>query len=61
MDCEMVGVGQQRLSVLARVSIVNSKNETIFDTYVKVEEKVTDYRTEVSGIRAEHITSPYCF
>lgn len=52
IDCEMVGVGPKgRDSVLARVSIVNHFGHCIFDKYVKPEEKVTDYRTAVSGIR----------
>lgn len=58
LDCEMVGVGPEGLdSALARVSIINWNNEIVLDTYVKVEEEVTDYRTFVSGIRPEHIQS----
>jgi DNA polymerase III epsilon subunit-like protein len=57
LDCEMVGVGPMKVSVLARVSIVNSKGNCIFDSYVKVEEPVTDYRTAVSGIRPEDLQS----
>jgi len=58
LDCEMVGVGPEGLdSALARVSIINWDNEIVLDTYVKVEETVTDYRTFVSGIRPEHIES----
>jgi len=57
MDCEMVGVGPQKRSVLARVSIVNFDGDTLFDTFVKVEEKVTDYRTFVSGIRPADLES----
>ena len=56
MDCEMVGVGQGGLrSVLARCSIVNYYGEVLFNKYVKPPEKITDYRTHVSGIRPEHI------
>jgi DNA polymerase III epsilon subunit-like protein len=58
LDAEMVGVGRGGLiSVLARVSIVNSKNEIIFHTYVKAEQPVTDYRSFVSGIKPEQIES----
>lgn len=57
MDCEMVGVGPTNVSVLARVSIVNFKGDCIFDTFVRVEEKVTDYRTAVSGIRPDDLAS----
>ncbi|XP_067868145.1 RNA exonuclease 4 isoform X2 [Heterodontus francisci] len=52
MDCEMVGVGPDKVdSILARVSIVNQFGKCIYDKYVKPTEKVTDYRTWVSGIR----------
>lgn len=58
LDCEMVGVGEGGLqSALARVSIVDYNNAVLFDTYVKVNEPVTDYRTFVSGIRQEHLQS----
>jgi RNA exonuclease 4 len=58
LDCEMVGVGPANLSVLARVSIVDHHGEKLFDTFVKVEEKVTDYRTAFSGIRSPDLKSP---
>ncbi|GFY75480.1 RNA exonuclease 4 [Trichonephila inaurata madagascariensis] len=52
LDCEMVGVGPRGCdSILARVSIVNAYGECIYDTFVKPKEKVTDYRTFVSGVR----------
>lgn len=53
----MVGVGRNNTSVLARVSIVDFWGKEIFDTFVKVEEKITDYRTEVSGIKPEDLVS----
>ncbi|EDV29534.1 uncharacterized protein TRIADDRAFT_19790, partial [Trichoplax adhaerens] len=56
LDCEMVGIGYDgKESALARVSIVNSYGETIYDKYVKPIEKVTDYRTPVSGIIADNL------
>ncbi|XP_074916782.1 RNA exonuclease 4 isoform X2 [Chelonoidis abingdonii] len=56
MDCEMVGVGPEgEDSILARVSIVNQFGKCIYDKYVKPTEKVTDYRTAVSGIRPKDI------
>jgi len=52
MDCEMVGVGDDgRDSILARVSIVNQYGRCIYDKFVKPTERVTDYRTKVSGVR----------
>ena len=56
IDCEMVGVGYKgEESVLARVSLVNHFGHCIYDKYVKPREKVTDYRTAVSGIRPQDI------
>ncbi|XP_019938708.1 RNA exonuclease 4 [Paralichthys olivaceus] len=56
IDCEMVGVGPNgEDSILARVSLVNHFGKCIYDKYVKPTEKVTDYRTAVSGIRPQDI------
>ena len=56
MDCEMVGVGPcGRYSALARVSIVNWDGEVLLDEYVQPGQPVTDYRTAVSGITAQHV------
>ncbi|XP_074645528.1 uncharacterized protein LOC141901881 [Tubulanus polymorphus] len=56
IDCEMVGVGEKgRESNLARVSIVNQYGQCIYDTFVKSIENVTDYRTWVSGVRAQDL------
>jgi RNA exonuclease 4 len=58
LDCEMVGIGPEGLdSALARVSIVNWDNEVVLDTYVRVDQPVTDYRTFVSGVTKENIQS----
>lgn len=51
IDCEMVGVGPGgHESSLARVSIVDFHGNQIYDSYVKQRERVTDWRTPVSGI-----------
>lgn len=51
IDCEMVGLGTDgKEDALARVSIVDERLRCILDTYVTVNETVTDYRTFVSGI-----------
>ena len=56
LDAEMVGIGPSGFtSRLARVSLVNYDGEVVYDTYVKVQEKVTDYRTFVSGITPQHL------
>lgn len=52
----MVGIGPEGLdSAVARVTICNWAEEVILDTFVKVPVEVTDYRTFVSGIEAEHL------
>ncbi|KAK7486713.1 hypothetical protein BaRGS_00021997 [Batillaria attramentaria] len=52
MDCEMVGVGKDgEESVLARVSLVNQHGHCVYDKFVRPREKVTDFRTHVSGVR----------
>ncbi|KAF4447722.1 RNA exonuclease 4 [Fusarium austroafricanum] len=51
IDCEMVGVGPGgHESALARVSIVDFHGVQIYDSYVKPKERVTNWRTAVSGI-----------
>ena len=56
IDCEMVGVGPNgKRSALARVSIVDWNLDLVFDTYVQVMDRVTDYRTHVSGIRKKDL------
>ncbi|KAI7844376.1 hypothetical protein COHA_002174 [Chlorella ohadii] len=56
IDCEMVGVGPGgEQSALARVCIVNSAGNVLLDRYVRPKEKVTDFRTKVSGIRPSNL------
>jgi len=58
MDCEMVGVGRDGTdSVLARVSIVNHFGHPVYDKFVSPREKVTDYRTAVSGVRPSDLVN----
>jgi RNA exonuclease 4 len=58
IDCEMVGVGPDGVdSALARVSLVNFNGAVLLDCYVKPQEKITDYRTHVSGIEPHHLES----
>ena len=48
----MVGVGPNGSeSSLARVSLVNYHGAVILDEFVRQRERVTDYRTFVSGVR----------
>ncbi|KAE8211120.1 hypothetical protein CF327_g5077 [Tilletia walkeri] len=62
IDCEMVGVGPNGSeSVLARVSLVNWHGYTLYDTFVAPAEKVTDYRTWVSGVRPRDLANAPSF
>ncbi|KAK9766926.1 3'-5' exonuclease, variant 3 [Basidiobolus ranarum] len=62
MDCEMVGVGEEGVeSALARVSIVNFYGHVLLDRYVKPQERVTDFRTHVSGITPYHLKEAHEF
>ncbi|XP_051004711.1 interferon-stimulated gene 20 kDa protein [Acomys russatus] len=55
LDCEMVGLGSQRMSGLARCSIVNYYGTVLYDKYIRPEGEITDYRTRVSGIVPQHM------
>ncbi|XP_065884997.1 interferon-stimulated gene 20 kDa protein-like [Dysidea avara] len=55
LDCEMVGVGDKKSSALARCTIVNYNGEVIYNSYIKPNQCVTDYRTPWSGIRPWHL------
>jgi len=62
IDCEMVGVGPEgEESALARVSLVNYNGAVLMDEYVKPMERVTDFRTAVSGITPKHLVSAISF
>lgn len=58
----MVGVGPEGVqSALARVSIVNFHGVAILDLYVRPMERVTDFRTAVSGITPRHLANAVDF
>ncbi|CAO3683323.1 unnamed protein product [Umbelopsis vinacea] len=62
IDCEMVGVGPDgEESALARVSLVNYNGAVLMDEYVKPQERVTDFRTAVSGITPKHLVDAISF
>lgn len=63
IDCEMVGVGPDpdKESALARVSIVNWNGDQVYDSFVRPKEKVTDWRTHVSGIAPKHMVEARSF
>lgn len=55
IDCEMVGIDSGKDNMLARVSLVNTHGNCIYDKYVLPSEPVVDYRTNVSGIRPKDL------
>lgn len=56
LDCEMVGVGEGGYAhALARVSLVDFHGRQVYDSYVRPRERVTDWRTRVSGIEPKHM------
>jgi len=56
IDCEMVGVGTDgKKSALARASAVDWDGTILLDAFVRVPERVTDFRTFVSGVRPKDI------
>ena len=56
IDCEMVGIGPNGIkSALARASAVDYSGNILLDTYVRVPERVTDFRTGISGVRPKDI------
>jgi len=58
IDCEMVGVGNGgHESALARVSVVDFHGKQVYDSYVRPQERVTDWRTHVSGIAPKHMAA----
>jgi DNA polymerase III epsilon subunit-like protein len=62
LDCEMVGVGASgKRSALARASLVDGSGAVLLDTYVKVDEPVTDYRTQWSGVRPKNLVGAPTF
>ncbi|KAI1090305.1 ribonuclease H-like domain-containing protein [Rostrohypoxylon terebratum] len=58
IDCEMVGVGPDgRESALARVSVVDFHGRQVYDSFVAPRERVTDWRTPITGITARTLSA----
>ncbi|CAK7218347.1 3'-5' exonuclease [Sporothrix curviconia] len=58
LDCEMVGIGPDgREDALARVSVVDFFGRQVYDSFVKPQpgQRVTDWRTHVSGVSSRHL------
>lgn len=58
LDCEFVGAGRNNRSVLAHVCMVNAHGNVIYEKHVRPLEKITDFRTHVSGVRSKDIHGP---
>jgi len=62
LDCEMVGVGPMGAeSTLARISVVNYFGAVLLDEFVRQKERVTDWRTQWSGVRAKDMINARTF
>lgn len=62
LDCEMVGVGPDGAqSVLARVSVVDFHGRQVYDSFVRPREKVSDWRTSITGIGPAQMKSARTF
>lgn len=61
LDCEMVAINKEDDSALARVSIVDSSYDVLYDEYVKPDLPVYNYRTPVSGIRPSDLRNAKSF
>ena len=60
LDCEMVGVGGDgKTSVLARACLVDWDGAIVYDAFVKVDERVTDFRTKYSGVRPRDLKAQH--
>jgi RNA exonuclease 4 len=60
IDCEMVGVGRpppNDNNALARVSLVNYHGIQVYDSFVRPQETVTDWRTAISGVSPRHMAT----
>ena len=55
LDCEMVGVGTEGRSALALVVLVDWFGRELFKSFCRPAEAVTDFRTFVSGVTAQHL------
>lgn len=62
LDCEMVGVREGGYaSILARVSIVDFHGRQVYDSLVKPTERVTDWRTAITGLTPKHMNRARSF
>lgn len=58
IDCEMVGVGDGGHGhALARASVVDFHGRQVYDSYVRPRERVTDWRTRISGVAPRHMAA----
>lgn len=52
----MVGTGSEgSYSMLARACVVNHHGNVLYDSFVAPMDRITDYRTSVSGVLPKHL------
>ena len=56
IDCKKVTIAGGH-SACGRCTIVDHRQKVIYDTFVRPERKVTDYRTHTTGLQAHHLDS----
>ena len=64
LDCEMVMAsvnGAEPVHSLAQIAIVDWNGKPIYKTYVVPEGEITDYLTEYSGVKPEHLVGAPSF
>eukprot|EP00897_Mesotaenium_endlicherianum_P007370 jgi/Mesen1/6661/ME000340S05821 len=58
IDCEMVGGGSDgSVDLCARICVIDDHENVLLNTFVCPSLPVTDYRTEVTGIRPQDLTA----
>jgi RNA exonuclease 4 len=62
IDCEMVGVGAAGAKdALAQVVIVNYHEQLLYSAHVRPTQRVTDWRTHVSGVKPSDLKQAISF
>ncbi|KAK0701639.1 ribonuclease H-like domain-containing protein [Lasiosphaeria miniovina] len=62
VDCEMVGIGEGgHDDALARVSLVDFHGRQVYDSFVRPQEPVVDWRTHVSGVSPKNMATARSF
>ena len=60
LDCEMVQTIASH-SALARCTIVDRVGDVVYDSYVRPNESIVDFRTQYSGVHPHHMKTAKAF